>query len=150
MTERPDLKERFWSKVSDTDTGGCRLWLGARHYSGYGHFKLNGRAVESHRVSFWLTHSRAPNGFVMHKCDNRACVEPTHLTEGSHRDNMADCAAKRRNRTPRPGNGRVKLTPPVREEIRAKFLEGGVSKHALAREYRVSATRIRQVVNGAA
>lgn len=33
---------------------------------------------------------------LMHSCDNPRCVNPDHLREGSHAENMADMSAKKR------------------------------------------------------
>jgi hypothetical protein len=38
-----------------------------------------------------------PAGFVCHTCDNPACINPTHLWIGSHRENQLDALKKGRH-----------------------------------------------------
>ena len=35
--------------------------------------------------------------YVLHRCDNRACLNPAHLWVGSQHDNNMDCAKKGRH-----------------------------------------------------
>lgn len=37
-----------------------------------------------------------PGYFACHKCDNKNCIEPEHLFEGTHRDNTNDAIRKGR------------------------------------------------------
>ncbi len=88
----------FWAKVRKTD--GCWEWVGATNGRGYGKF-FRGRKIKiyAHRFSYFLHTGCEPgHHFVLHKCDNPACVNPEHLFLGSAKDNMDDCIQKGRHR----------------------------------------------------
>jgi hypothetical protein len=94
------LADRFWSHCDQT--GECWLWLGSVKNSGYGMAYTGmkaGRAIyrTAHRVAYELAHGVIPHGMqVMHTCDVKLCVNPDHLSLGTHADNMRDMASKGR------------------------------------------------------
>lgn len=91
-------ESRFWSKIKKCEKTNCWEWTGGKDSDGYGVFYIaeidnNQRA---HRVAWKFTYGIEPNDLILHKCDNPACINPEHLFEGSHTDNMRDKSVKGR------------------------------------------------------
>lgn len=93
MTHRVPFDERYIPEPMS----GCWLWLGGVSYpAGYGRMT---RGQYAHRVSYEIHRGAVPRGLhVLHRCDNRICVNPDHLFVGTRSDNMRDMMAKGRGR----------------------------------------------------
>lgn len=91
---------RFWKHVDRS--GECWLWTGARlRVNGYGCFGMKRGAkwvaARAHRVSWSIKNGCIPAGmWILHRCDNPPCVNPTHLYLGTRRDNVQDMVKKGR------------------------------------------------------
>jgi hypothetical protein len=144
-------EERFWRKVDKTD--GCWFWTGATHEDGYGCFHVNGKAYKAHRYSWFLKWNEHPAMFVLHKCDNRNCVNPEHLFLGTNLDNVRDMIQKGRNRDFSVNkmcgdkNSLYRLSTKDVREIKALFLQG-YSRKRLAIIYSVHRRTISGIVDG--
>lgn len=151
---RLSLVDVFWQNVNRGEPDVCWEWNGRMHTSGYGTLSHNiaGKyQIAAHRASYIVHHGEIPDGlWVLHKCDNRRCVNPAHLFLGTHDDNMADMVAKGRAASTglkgqsHPG---AKLTEEHVREIKTLH-KRGVSCAEIARHYKVSSGTIRKIING--
>ena len=58
---------------------------------------MNGKPTKAHRASWIYHYGSIPDGKqVLHKCDNRLCINPKHLFLGTNLDNIIDCMVKGR------------------------------------------------------
>lgn len=115
------------------------------HNNGYSTVRWEGTTGLSHRKAYADHHglSRADlDGVVIrHTCDNRKCVEPTHLVSGTQQQNMAD--------RKKPGVPYKKLSVDQVAAIRAA-LAAGVKGVTLSKKYGVSNAIISRIKLGQA
>lgn len=88
--------ERFHKKYVINKITGCWEWCASKNSFGYGKFRVNKKLVYAHRFSYELYNGlKIPIGLIiLHKCDNPKCVNPEHLSMGTHTDNAIDRAKK--------------------------------------------------------
>lgn len=161
---RRPLEARFWEKVALLETDrGCWEWEAGVGTSGYGKIGAGGAGegtLHAHRVAWELVNGPIPAGLhICHRCDNRLCVNPSHLFTGTSADNIADMHSKGREargfshgtRT-RPeairkgvAHHMAKLTEVQVREIRAMY-QTQPSYGAIAKRMGVSETSIRYII----
>lgn len=131
--------------------GGCLLWSRSLAKTGYGQVAFRGKVSLAHRVAFEVANGPIPDGlFVLHKCDVRACVNPSHLFLGTQAENMADMAAKGRSRNRDNRGDRHAMAKLNSAEVLviAERLKSGESSAALGREFGVGRTAIVKIKLG--
>jgi hypothetical protein len=129
-------EQKFWSKVAVTaNPSKCWNWLASTHTeSGYGQVALNGRQSRAHRAAWFYAYGKHPSQNLLHSCDNRLCVNPDHLREGTQKENYRD--AVDRGRMPQ-----IKLSEAdvlnIRSDLRSSTIIGAT--------YGISARHARKV-----
>lgn len=126
----------------------CMEWIGFKR-SGYGRFRINGKQISAHRYSYSLFNSSISNNLiVLHKCDNRSCVNPSHLTLGTCADNNKDRDNKGRfTLLHSEENGNAKLNNQQVAQIKIRLNRGERGKD-LAKIYNISAHTISKIKTG--
>lgn len=137
--------DRFWSKVTKTDT--CWLRQGKLRSDGYATVTYKGRNQLTHRVAYQLAYGPISNDIkVLHRCDVRNCVRPDHLFLGTLADNIHDMIAKGRDRKVRGEDQHAaRLTTGQVLTIRARYAAGHETQEEIARDYGVATVTISDV-----
>lgn len=84
----------------------CWEWQGAKNKFGYGRLIVGSRkdgsrkTMTAHRYSYLCYNGEIGDKWVLHKCDNPKCVNPTHLYLGDRMQNVKDREDRKRNKTP--------------------------------------------------
>lgn len=156
------LAQRFWSRVNKSAPNGCWEWTGPAFSTGYGAIYVNVQNRGTHRVSWMLAHGEVPDDLsVLHRCDNRLCVNPSHLFLGTQADNMRDMGDKGRHRGGRgeshgsvtapesiprgTGHWAAKLTEETVRIIRER-VGSGESQRSVARTYGLDPSSVSHIV----
>lgn len=118
---------------------------------GYPRVRRSGPQVGAHRYVYELLVKKMEVGLhLCHHCDNPLCVNPAHMFEGTHKENMEDMVAKGRQGGGAPAgekNGRAKLTKEQVLRIRELHSTGEYSQAELARMFGVDYRTMHKVVH---
>jgi len=140
-----------------TPRGECLCIGTGRHYPSW--HKL-GRKTE--RLSLLIcraVHGQRPSGraVVMHSCDNKACINPDHLSWGTQAENLADALRKGRRTVPPLPNQRelvrrgkhkwAKLKPEDVTAIRER-LAAGERQASIAADFGITFQQVSKIKLG--
>lgn len=97
--DRASTLIRFLGHVEfPDDRRGCWRWVGNCPGGRHGHFAMGSDTVKAHRWIYeFVKGPIEPGQLIRHACDNPWCVNPTHLLQGTAKDNVADMHERGRN-----------------------------------------------------
>lgn len=94
--DQADPKTRLLANTKKTST--CWLWMLGKFNSGYGHIKIDGINMGTHVASYRLFKGPIRKGLcVLHTCDVKHCIRPSHLWLGTRAENNIDMKKKNRH-----------------------------------------------------
>lgn len=122
--------------------------------NGYCRVRVDGEAYSLHRLAWeiWngpiLDLEDSHHGIcVMHKCDNRICINPSHLILGTHQDNMADRNNKNRQSTTRGENNvTAKVTTSQVLQLRQMYASGKYTTRQLAVSFNLAKATVSGII----
>lgn len=90
--------------------------------NGYPRVSVKAKHFLAHRLMWEIHNGKIKGGlFVCHTCDNRRCVNPSHLFLGTQKDNMSDCSKKGRIKT---SSKRTRISEKDRQFIIKNYKRG--------------------------
>jgi len=126
--------------VPDDILNACWQWIGSKNKGGYGQIATGIRKFgtqkqhSAHRLSYEHFVGEIPKGFsILHSCDVRNCVNPSHLRVGTQAENALDMVSRNRQ-TSGVKNGMARLSA---ETAMAIFNATG-TQQSIANNFNVS------------
>lgn len=143
--------ERFWSKSRRGGPGECWVWTAALDDGGYGVFGMcHSKVISAHRFAYLLERGPIRDGLnVLHRCDNRPCVNPDHLFLGTQADNMRDMAQKGRGGKAKARGAQHWNARLTADDVRAiRAYPAGAMAREIAERFGVSRMTVIAIRNG--
>lgn len=127
---------------------GCWNWTGDLDSYGYGRICINYKSIKAHRLSWKIfRHEINQKQWVLHKCDNRKCVNPDHLFLGDSKINTIDMVIKNRQaKGEKISNSKLTEQDVIYIRKQYKFRTKGRDQIALAKLFGVNRRNIEAIL----
>lgn len=159
MPCRADFHSKTYllSKIKLDQVSGCWNWLGQKDKDGYGQYRISSHSkwTKAHRESYLLFIGDFDDHlFVLHQCDNKTCINPSHLYPGTQQQNVQDMIERGnpvwRNKQSRAQGAATqsRLKPVDIEKIRQAYRPREITRQVLAGKYGVNKSLIDRALKG--
>lgn len=126
-----------WNWTGSLTSSGYAVVTGSRRIYGS---NRRGPDLRVHRINYKRFKSEVPSGILlMHSCDNRRCVNPSHLEKGGDKENIQDAARK--------GRMYKKIDDIILLSI-VDRIKNGESAYKIAADFNLHNTMIYNIKNG--
>jgi hypothetical protein len=103
----------------------------------------------AHRVAWEVTNGPIPSDkpHILHRCDNPRCVNPAHLWNGTHQENMADKVRKgRASRVGHPPGAGTPIAKLTDDQVRAiRAMRSTASLRQIAQHFGVDFSNVSKI-----
>lgn len=124
----------------------CIIWPFSFSKDGYGKVRLPGRSMRAPRAAYLLFYGNEPNHLACHHCDNRKCINPLHIFDGSAAENTRDAISKGRwAQGAKNGSAKRAQTDPGRV---FDLHRSGETATAIAKWLGISQPYVSRILNG--
>ena len=104
---RPETRNEFFNNFdffrkiflnSEVNEKSCWLHKGELNRNGYTRVRYLGKRWMTHRLMFYIFNGELrKKRIILHDCDERACCNPRHLSQGTFKQNTMDMISKGRH-----------------------------------------------------
>ena len=138
--DREYVASKLNAKSVQISESGCIIWTGAMSSNGYGSMTIDGARHSTHRLAYYAFVGELPKvSRVLHSCDVRCCINPSHLRAGSNSENQID-------RLKRGRHHKTSLTESdvlaIRKEPRS------LTSKEVAKKHNTTTAAVHQIRNG--
>lgn len=106
-------------KARSERRGECLIWTGAFSANGYGTIMVRRENIGAHVAAYREFIGPVPDGLqVLHRCNEKLCIEPAHLYAGTRSQNTLDSRAAGTISTQKLTQGDVELIRAMLEDRR--------------------------------
>ena len=137
-----DLERALYYLSNATNINGCFICHVKPSIHGYCQ-TTGGRRI--HRLVYQELKGDVGNLLVLHRCDNRRCINPKHLFLGTQEDNMKDMSSKSR-KADTTGNCRA-VTLETANEI-YRLYKAGNPQRRIASVFNISQGTVSNIIHG--
>lgn len=148
ISRTPEQHREYFLSKCQINENGCWIFTGADKSRGYKEYKAQKKRYLAHRYSYIIHKGEIPKGlFILHTCDNPACVNPEHLEAGTQSKNIKDMFIRKRRNVKADNSPRHKITSIIAKKIKELYSFENYTQSNLGKMFNLDQSSISHIVN---